>query len=254
MPGVMAAAARDPTVCDAAEKAQIECYTGVSLRDAQPEALRFVIERSKQAGNEAFRQKNYKGAPLLMICTRIACLKYGRLRIPAGVSTAAARAPPDRAPPPPAEAVKLYSQAIAGDEGDHTLYGNRSAAYLALGLYEQALWDGRKAIALDGGWGKGYYRLGCAHMALSQWAAAAQALETGLELAPDAPDMAARLAQARARQGEEDAARRAAAATERRGLMLRLRAARREDQKLAMLNQFKQSMSAPDWELEDLEW
>ena len=32
----------------------------------------------------------------------------------------------------------MYSQAIAGDAQDHTLFSNRSAAYLAQGLYEQA--------------------------------------------------------------------------------------------------------------------
>ena len=52
----------------------------------------------------------------------------------------------------------------------------------------------------------------------------------------------------------ERAARQAQAATERHALVLKLRAARRADQQLAMLNQFKQSMVGPDWELEDLEW
>jgi hypothetical protein len=56
------------------------------------------------------------------------------------------------------------------------------------------------------------------------------------------------------RVADGDAARRAVAASERRSLVLKLREARHADQRLLMLNQFKQSMTAPDWELEDLEW
>lgn len=52
----------------------------------------------------------------------------------------------------------MYSQAIAGAETDHTLFGNRSAAYLALGLYEGALQDAQKAVALCPTWAKAHYR------------------------------------------------------------------------------------------------
>lgn len=107
---------------------------------------------------------------------------------------------------------------------------------------------------LRGDWPKGYYRLGCAHMALGQWREAVAAFKGGLHIAPGFNDVSAKLAEAQAKVDREDAARRAAAATARRSLVLKLRAARREDQKLAMLNQFKQSMTAPDWDLEDLEW
>ena len=40
----------------------------------------------------------------------------------------------------------------------------------------------------------------------------------------------------------------------RRDLALKLREARRQDSRLSMLNQYKQSMSAPDWEIDDYEW
>ena len=153
-----------------------------------------------------------------------------------------------------AEAVQAYSQAIAGAPDDAALFGNRSAAYLALGLYEQAAWDGAKAAKLRPSWAKGHYRLGCAHLALSQWAEAAAALARAAELEPGAADVESKLAAARGRLEAEAAARRAQADTERRGVVARLRAARRADQQLAMLNQFKQSMVGPDWELEDLEW
>ncbi len=65
---------------------------------------------------------------------------------------------------------------------------------------------------------------------------------------------ASKLAEARERAQQEASARRAQAATERRALVFKLRAARKEDRRLAALNQYKQSMTAPDWELDDLEW
>ena len=52
----------------------------------------------------------------------------------------------------------MYSQAIAGAEGDATLFGNRSAAYLAAGLYQDAILDAQKAKALSPAWSKGFYR------------------------------------------------------------------------------------------------
>ncbi|KAG7675099.1 hypothetical protein Ndes2526A_g07853 [Nannochloris sp. 'desiccata'] len=153
-----------------------------------------------------------------------------------------------------ADAIKFYSQAIAGDPKDKTLFSNRSAAYLASGLYEQALWDAESAVSLDNAWSKSYYRLGCAHTALNQWNNAVHALQKAAELDPSSIDIKSRLQTATKRVTDGDAARRAIAASERRSLVLKLREARHADQRLLMLNQFKQSMTAPDWELEDLEW
>jgi tetratricopeptide (TPR) repeat protein len=155
---------------------------------------------------------------------------------------------------PLSDAIQFYSQAIAGDPKDRTLFTNRSAAYLASGLYEQALWDAESAVALDNAWSKAYYRLGCAHSALNQWHNAVNAFKKAAELDPTSVDIKGRLKTATKRVTDSDAARRALAASERRSLVLKLREARHADQRLLMLNQFKQSMTAPDWELEDLEW
>ena len=57
-----------------------------------------------------------------------------------------------------AEAVTWYSQAIAGAPLDHSLFGNRSAAHLALDEPDAALLDAKKAVKLKGTWPKGYYR------------------------------------------------------------------------------------------------
>ncbi len=54
--------------------------------------------------------------------------------------------------------MRLYDEAIAGAPQDASLAGNRSAANLALGLYQEALADAQQAIALDAAWPKGHYR------------------------------------------------------------------------------------------------
>ena len=46
----------DPTVAAPGTRALIEQHFGFSLKDFDPAALRFVIDRSKEAGNAAFRK------------------------------------------------------------------------------------------------------------------------------------------------------------------------------------------------------
>ena len=130
------------------------------------------------------------------------------------------------------EAVKLYTQALAGAPDDGTLHGNRSAAHLALGLLDDAAWDARRAVSLRPDWPKAYYRLGCACLALGQWAEAEAALAQGLQLEPGAEDVAAKLRAARQQLAAEASAREAQAATERRGVVAQLRAARQADRRL----------------------
>ena len=52
----------DPTVCSPEELAQIQAQLGIRLGDTKPELVDLIVDRSRQAGNEAFRQKNYRGA------------------------------------------------------------------------------------------------------------------------------------------------------------------------------------------------
>ena len=54
--------------------------------------------------------------------------------------------------------MKYYHQAIAGAQRDHALYANRSAAYLALHQYAEALQDAVTAVELNNKWPKSYYR------------------------------------------------------------------------------------------------
>lgn len=51
----------DPTIVDPVQRAQIENYIGVSLSDADPAAIKFVVDQSKVAGKQAFIQKKYNG-------------------------------------------------------------------------------------------------------------------------------------------------------------------------------------------------
>lgn len=152
------------------------------------------------------------------------------------------------------DAIKLYSQAIAGNDSDHSLFANRSAAFLALGLLDKALWDAQKAIALNPDWAKGYYRAGCALESLNEWEKASLAFRKAAELEPKDALLKTKVESISGKLQEDTSAKNAAAAVERHNLVLKLREARHQDQKLAMMNQFKQSMTAPDWELEDLEW
>ena len=87
--------------------------------------------------------------------------------------------------------------AIAGSESDKTLYSNRSAAALGMGLVEEALRDaGGVACARTRRGRRGYYRLGCALMAVFESGKAVAAFRRGLELAPESVDMKERLEEA----------------------------------------------------------
>lgn len=58
-------------------------------------------------------------------------------------------------------AVKLYSEAIDLDPGNHVLYSNRSAACIRTKHFEQAFEDGRKAAELQPGWSKVSFSFDC---------------------------------------------------------------------------------------------
>jgi tetratricopeptide (TPR) repeat protein len=60
-----------------------------------------------------------------------------------------------------AEAIRRYDEAIAGAPNDATLLGNRSAAYLALGLYREAKDDALRSTELNASWAKGHFRWVC---------------------------------------------------------------------------------------------
>ena len=93
------------------------------------------------------------------------------------------------------DAVRMYTQAIAGAPGDAALHGNRSTAKLALGEHDGALLDATRCVELDPEWAKGHYRLGCALACFGEWIAAARSFQRADLLAPGSKDIAERLAE-----------------------------------------------------------
>ncbi|KAH8041936.1 hypothetical protein HPB51_019677 [Rhipicephalus microplus] len=77
-------------------------------------------------------------------------------------------------------AAQLYTEALALDPANHVLYSNRSAAYVRLGKYTQALQDAAKARELNPRWAKAYYRQGVALQCLGRHADALAAFASGL--------------------------------------------------------------------------
>ena len=67
------ASSMDPTVADPIQRALIEQQIGFSLRDADPAALRFVVDRSREAGNAAFRDKDFKGVQISRCTSALKC-------------------------------------------------------------------------------------------------------------------------------------------------------------------------------------
>jgi L1 cell adhesion molecule like protein len=59
-------------------------------------------------------------------------------------------------------AVKFFSEAISIAPSNEAYYSNRSASYMKLGQYEDAIADGRTCVELAPQWGKGYSRLASA--------------------------------------------------------------------------------------------
>lgn len=50
------------------------------------------------------------------------------------------------------KAIQLFSEAIKLDEQNHVLYSNRSACYVSLKQYEEALKDAEKTVMLKPDW------------------------------------------------------------------------------------------------------
>jgi tetratricopeptide (TPR) repeat protein len=94
-------------------------------------------------------------------------------------------------------AVACYTKGLAVNEQNHTLFGNRSGAYLKLGQNEEALADANSAIALKPSWLKPYHRKACALQALERYAEAVEAYEKAVLLDPKAPSFGKLLKAAR---------------------------------------------------------
>ena len=83
------------------------------------------------------------------------------------------------------KAVKQFTMAIRMDKQNHVLFSNRSAAYTALGKYEEGLADAERCVRLAPKWGKGYGRKGAALTGLGQGGEAVKAYLAGLGVEPE---------------------------------------------------------------------
>jgi tetratricopeptide (TPR) repeat protein len=141
------------------------------------------IEALKSKGNKAFEIGNYQRALDL----------YTQAIDEAATVTAAAAA--SLSPPSPASstadaAASSSSSTVSSSSPAfpiHTLYSNRSAAYLSLKNYTSALSDAEAAIILAPSWPKGYVRKGQALEQLLRYHEAHRAYKQGLLLDPSDP-------------------------------------------------------------------
>ena len=147
-----------------------------------------------------------------------------------------------------------YTTAIAGARKDKTLWRNRAAARLQLGERLEAIHDSVKAVELDEKDAKSWYRLGTSLLANHEYLKAAQSLNTAAKLMPESKDIEERLAAAKSMYEEERKRKEKEVKSARRDLALRLRKARREDRNQETINQWKQTLGGPDWDVEDYAW
>jgi len=96
--------------------------------------------------------------------------------------------------------------------------------------------------------------LGCALEALKKYGPATEAYGEGLALDPANAQLRSKLEAARARQATAEDSRARQEGTARRDLVLKLREARRKEVHLQMMNQYKQAMQSPNFEIEDFDW
>lgn len=104
-------------------------------------SLNVLVQRCRELGNDAFRKKRFAGNEHLCFWHQVSKPWEETL-----------------SPRLFAEAVELYTQAIAGSGGDAILFSNRAAAHLARYVYPQAMQDALKAVQLDPTWPKAFYR------------------------------------------------------------------------------------------------
>lgn len=84
-----------------------------------------------------------------------------------------------------AEAVEAYTHALGADPNSAVLYSNRSAAFIALEKWPEALKDARKGAGLDEGYPKAHYRQGIALHHLGEYEDAVTAFSRALKLEPN---------------------------------------------------------------------
>lgn len=83
-----------------------------------------------------------------------------------------------------AGAIENYTKAIQENPSDHTIFGNRAAAYHNTGKYAEAEADADKCIEIKPDWSKGFQRKAMAQQATGNLADAVDNYEKGCKLDP----------------------------------------------------------------------
>ena len=97
-----------------------------------------------------------------------------------------------------ANAVKWYTAALDESPTSHVMLGNRSASYLSLGKFKEALDDAERCIKTKPDWLKGHFRKGNALMSLERYSDAVSAFGEALKLEPGNTEVEGRIAEAKA--------------------------------------------------------
>merc|ERR1712060_394682 len=85
------------------------------------------------------------------------------------------------------QAVEHYTQALGHTPNDEKLLSNRSAAYIELKNYQQALEDGQRCEELSPEWPKAFFRQGVALRALRRYDMAVSVFSEGKARDPTNP-------------------------------------------------------------------
>jgi len=96
------------------------------------------------------------------------------------------------------QAIQRYTEGIEINP-DHTLYSNRSACFIQLGQWENALEDAHKCLELKEDFAKGYFRKGVALFELGRYEDAVEALKEAYDLEPEDAEINSKLNEARQR-------------------------------------------------------
>lgn len=86
------------------------------------------------------------------------------------------------------KAIDIYTKAIQANPNVAVYYANRSFAYLKTECFGYALTDASKAISIDKGYIKGYYRRAAAHMSLGKFKLALKDYEAVTKARPNDKD------------------------------------------------------------------
>ncbi|KAI6697204.1 hypothetical protein NL676_017323 [Syzygium grande] len=92
-----------------------------------------------------------------------------------------------------AQAIDLYSQAIDSNGENAVYWANRAFAHSKLEEYGSAIQDASKAIEIDPGYSKGYYRRGAAYLAMGKFKEALKDFQQVKRLSPNDPDASKKL-------------------------------------------------------------